>query len=76
MVSAFVLREFGFGYYISLEDLEKVNKKREGTHYSDQDVAKKSSFRAVCIAHPTFEETTQLPVLAVCLRHIRVLFRR
>jgi hypothetical protein len=41
MIFAFVSREFGFGYDISLEDLEKVNKKREGTHYSDQDAAKK-----------------------------------
>jgi hypothetical protein len=41
MISAFVSREFGFGYSISLGGLEKVNKKREGTHYSDQDAAKK-----------------------------------
>ncbi len=41
MLSAFVSREFGFGFYISLEDIEKVNKKREGAHYSDKDAAKK-----------------------------------
>jgi hypothetical protein len=39
MISAFVLHGFGFGYAISLEDLEKVNKKREGTKYSDEDAA-------------------------------------
>jgi hypothetical protein len=41
MISAFVSREFGFGFYILLEDLEKVNKKREGEKYSDEDAAKK-----------------------------------
>ena len=42
MISAFVSREFGFGYFISMEDLERVNKKREGKHYSDdEEVAKK-----------------------------------
>jgi hypothetical protein len=41
MISAFVSHEFGFGYAISLEDLEKVNKKREGTKYSDEKAAKK-----------------------------------
>jgi hypothetical protein len=41
MISAFVSREFGFGFAISLEDLEKVNKKREGKKYSDEDAAKK-----------------------------------
>ena len=41
MLSAFVSRKFGFGFYISLDDLEKVNKKREGAHYSDKDAAKK-----------------------------------
>jgi hypothetical protein len=30
MISAFVSQEFGFGFYVSLEDLEKVNKEREG----------------------------------------------
>ncbi len=41
MISAFCSREFGFGLDISLEDLAKVNKKREGTKYSDEDAAKK-----------------------------------
>ena len=41
MISAFVSREFGFGYFISIEDLEKVNKKREGKHYSDELASKK-----------------------------------
>ena len=41
MISAFVLRELGFGYFISMEDLDKVNKKREGNHYSDEEAAKK-----------------------------------
>ena len=41
MISAFVSREFGFGYYLSLDDLEKVNKKREGAKYSDEEAAKK-----------------------------------
>jgi hypothetical protein len=41
MISAFVSREFGFGFYLSPEDLEKVNRKREGTKYSDEDAAKK-----------------------------------
>jgi hypothetical protein len=40
MISAFISREFGFGFYISSEDLEKVNKKREGTKYSDEDATK------------------------------------
>jgi hypothetical protein len=41
MISAFVSREFGFGYYLSPEDLEKVNEAREGKHCSDEDAAKK-----------------------------------
>ena len=41
MISTFCSHAFGFGYYISLEDLEKVNKKRERTKYSDEDAAKK-----------------------------------
>jgi hypothetical protein len=41
MISAFISCEFGFSYYTSLVKLEKVNKKREGTKYSDEDVAKK-----------------------------------
>jgi hypothetical protein len=55
MISAFVSREFGFGFYISLEDLEKVNKEREGKKYSDEDAAKKvlgNSFKAPLTKSP------------------------
>jgi DNA-binding transcriptional regulator YhcF (GntR family) len=41
MISAFVSREFGFGYSLTLEDLAKVNEKRLGQKYSDEDAAKK-----------------------------------
>jgi hypothetical protein len=41
MISAFVSREFIFGYCLSPQDLQKVNKEREGKHYSDKDAAKK-----------------------------------
>ena len=41
MISAFVSREMGFGYGISKEDLVKVNEKRQGKHYSDEEAAKK-----------------------------------
>jgi hypothetical protein len=40
MISAFVSREFGFGYYISPEDLEKVNKERLGKHCIDKKAVK------------------------------------
>jgi hypothetical protein len=51
MISAFVSREFGFGYSISLEDLEKVNKKREGTDY-----IKGNSFKAPLTESPSIVE--------------------
>jgi hypothetical protein len=35
MISAFVSREFGFGYCLSPQDLQKVNSEREGKHYSE-----------------------------------------
>jgi hypothetical protein len=41
MISAFVSREMGFGYDISEEDLVKVNERRQGKHYSDEEAAKK-----------------------------------
>jgi hypothetical protein len=41
MISAFVSREMGFGYNISEEDLVKVNERRQGKHYSDEEAAKK-----------------------------------
>jgi hypothetical protein len=40
MISAFVLRELGFGYDISADYLVKVNEKRQGKHCSDEEVAK------------------------------------
>jgi hypothetical protein len=41
MISAFVSREFGFGYYILPDNLQKVNAAREGKYYSDVKAAKK-----------------------------------
>ena len=42
MISTFVSREFGFGYELSGEDLQKVNKEREGNkQYSDEEAATK-----------------------------------
>jgi hypothetical protein len=41
MISAFVSREFGFGFFISVEDLAKVNKARENKQYSDGEAARK-----------------------------------
>jgi hypothetical protein len=41
MMSAFVSGEFGFGFYLSPKDFEKVNKRRTEKHCSDQDAAKK-----------------------------------
>jgi hypothetical protein len=41
MISAFVSCELGFGYNISADDLVKVNEKRQGEHYSDEEAAKK-----------------------------------
>jgi hypothetical protein len=41
MTSAFVSCKFGFGCYLSPEDLEKVNEAREGKHYSDEDATRK-----------------------------------
>jgi hypothetical protein len=41
MISAFVSRKVGFGYYISPDDLQKVNAVREGKYYSDVEAAKK-----------------------------------
>jgi hypothetical protein len=40
MISAFVLREFGFGLTLSQQQLQKVNKARQATKYSDQEAAK------------------------------------
>ena len=41
MISAFVSREFGFGYQMTQDDLEKVNKTRAGSEYSDKDASTK-----------------------------------
>jgi hypothetical protein len=41
MISAFVSREFGFGYYILPDDLRKVNAARECKYYSDVKASKK-----------------------------------
>jgi hypothetical protein len=39
MISAFVLREFGFGMKLADADLQKVNKYRQGKHYSGRSAA-------------------------------------
>ena len=39
MVSAFVLRAFGFGLKIKKEDLDEINKKRTNNKYTDKDAA-------------------------------------
>jgi hypothetical protein len=40
MISAFVLRELGlFGLMLSQQQLQKVNKARQATKYSDQEAA-------------------------------------
>jgi hypothetical protein len=46
-MSAFASRQFGFGHCLSLEDLETVNKEREGTHCSDKEVAMKTKGNAL-----------------------------
>jgi hypothetical protein len=40
MISTFVSREFGFGLTLSQQQLQKVNKARQATKYSDQEAAK------------------------------------
>ena len=41
MISAFVSREFGYGFELNNEDLVKVNTYRRGKQYSDRDAARK-----------------------------------
>jgi hypothetical protein len=54
MLSAFVSHEFGFGYSLSLEDLEKVNKKREGKKYSDEDEVRGNSSNKIALTKSPF----------------------
>jgi hypothetical protein len=39
MISAFQSREFGFGVNLTDEQLERVNRKRRGEKYKDEDAA-------------------------------------
>jgi hypothetical protein len=41
MISAFVSREFGFGFELTTEQLQEVNAKRVGEKYKDETAAKK-----------------------------------
>jgi hypothetical protein len=60
MISAFVSRGFGFGFYISPDNLEKVNKEGEGKNYIDKDAANKirgnSSMKAPLTESPFIVE--------------------
>jgi hypothetical protein len=56
MISAFVSHELGFGYNNSADDIVKVNEKRQGKHYSDDEAANKikgnSSIRMPLTRYP------------------------
>ena len=41
MISALQSREFGFGICLTEEEQKKINDKREGEKYKDEDAAKK-----------------------------------